>query len=119
MKPLHIFGFSIVAMLIGLLVAWHYDPTYNRVPTPGMTVYFAIFGFVMASLVIFGANMMLALQKGKKARSEEELEAIVAPAMKGRECDPRILKWTEFPRAIVCGAVLGTLLAAGIHYFVK
>jgi apolipoprotein N-acyltransferase len=119
MKPQFTFGFSIVATAIVLLVAWYKDPSYDTVPTPGMAVYFAVFGFVMASLLIFSANVLLALAKGKKAKSEEELEAIVVPAMQARECDDRILKWTVIPRAIVSGASLGALCAAGIHHFVK
>ena len=84
-----------------------------------MAVYFAIFGFVMASVLIFCANLLLALAKGKKAKSEDQLEAIVVPAMQAREYDDRILKWTEVPRAIVFGAFLGALCAAGIHHFAK
>ena len=119
MKLWMIFGISIVTTAMALLIAWRKDPSFDTVPTPGMTVYCVIFGFVMASLLIFSANVLLALAKGKKAKSEEELEAIVVPAMEARECDDRILKWTEIPRAIVSGACLGALCAAGIHHFVK
>jgi ABC-type dipeptide/oligopeptide/nickel transport system permease component len=119
MKSRFIFVVSIVATAIVLLVAWHKDPLCDRVPTPGMAVYFAIFGFAMASLLIFSANVILALVRGKKAKSEEELETIVVPAMRGRECDDRILKWTMIPRAVVFGVSLGALCAAGIHHFVK
>jgi hypothetical protein len=119
MKPQHIFVVTIVVTAVALLLAWHNDPSYDTVLTPGMTVYLAIFGFVIASILIFCANLVLALTRGKKAKSEEELEAIVAPAMEGRECDERILKWTLIPRAIVSGASLGALSAAGIHQFAK
>ena len=119
MKPRLIFGLVIVATAIILLIAWQKDPSFHSVPTPGMTVYFAISGFVMASVLIFSANVLLALAKGKKAKSEEELEAIVVPAMQARGCDERIMRWTEIPRAIIFGAFLGALCAAGIHHFVK
>ena len=119
MKQQIIFGISIVVTVIALLMGWQQDPSFNKLPTPGMTIYFAIFGFIMASLLIFSANAILALTKGRKAKSEEELEAIVVPALQARECDERIMKWTEIPRAILCGACLGALCAVGIHHFLK
>jgi len=119
MKPLAIFIVSILAAVIVLLVGWHRDPWYSTFPRPGMTIYFAIFGFVMASLLIFSANVILALSRGRKAKSEEELEAMVAPALQGRECDEQILKWTVYPRAIVSGLSLGALCAVVIHHFVQ
>lgn len=119
MRPQVIFILSILSAAIGMLVAWHKDPSYHTVPTPGMTIYFAICGFVMASALIFSANAILALSKGRKVKSEEELEAIVAPALQGREYDDRILKWTEIPRAIVSGMSLGALCAVAIHHFLK
>ena len=70
MKPQPIFCGSIVVTAIVLLVAWHKDPSYDTVPTPGKTVYFSIFGFVMASLLIFSSNVLLAVAKGKNAKSE-------------------------------------------------
>ncbi len=119
MKQQIIFGISAVITMIGFLIGWRQDPSFDKLPTPGMTVYFAIFGFIMASLLIFSVNAILAITKGKKAKSEEELESIVVPALEGRECDDRILKWTEIPRAIVCGICLGALIAVGIHHFIK
>jgi hypothetical protein len=119
MKPLVVFIVSILVAVIALLVGWHRDPSYSTFPRPGMTVYFAIFGFVMASLLIFSANAILALSRGRQAKSEEELEAIVAPALQGREYDERVLKWTVFPRAIVSGLSLGALCAVVVHHFVK
>jgi hypothetical protein len=119
MKPLVIFCVSILAAVVVLLVGWHRDPSYSTFPRPGMTIYFAIFGFVMASLLIFSANVILALSRGRKAKSEAELEAMVAPALQGRECDEQILKWTVYPRAIVSGLSLGALCAVVIHHFVK
>src|ERR1041384_5039310 len=100
MKPFIVFIASIVAVMIVLLVGWHRDPAYSTLPTPGITIYFAIFGFVMASLLIFSVNIILAFSRGRKAKSEEELEAMVAPALEGRELDEQILKWTIYPRAI-------------------
>ncbi len=119
MKPQVIFGISIPVTVIALLIGWHQDPSFNRMPTPGMTIYFAVFGFVTASLLIFSANAILAITKGRKAKSEQDLEAIVAPALETREYDDRIVKWTEVPRAIVCGVCLGALCAVGIHHFLK
>ena len=119
MKPLAIFGISVVVAIVAFLIGWRQDPAFGRFPTPGMTVYFAIFGFIMASLLIFSANAIPALTKGRKAKSEEELESIVVPALQGRECDERIMKWTEIPRAIICGVCLGAVCAAGIHHFIK
>lgn len=119
MKPQVIFILSILSSAIGLLVAWRRDPSYDTIPTPGMTIYFAIFGFVMASILIFSANAILALSRGRKAKSEEELETIVAPALQGQEYDDRILKWTVIPRAIISGVSLGALCAVAIHPFVK
>ena len=119
MKPLLIFGISTVVTVVILLVAWQKDPSFETVPTPAKAVVFAIFGFVMASVLIFSANLLLALVKGKGAKNEEELESIVVPAMQAQEYDDRILKWTEIPRAIVFGAFLGALCAAGIHHLLK
>ncbi len=119
MKSLIVFIVSILTAVIVLLVGWHRDPSYSTLPRPGMTIYFAIFGFVMASLLIFSANVILALSRGRKAKSEEELETMVAPALQGRECDEQILKWSVYPRAIVCGLSLGALCAVFIHHFVK
>src|SRR5258708_39285160 len=119
MKPIVVFIVSILAVVILLLVGWHRDPSYSIFPRPGMTIYFAIFGFVMASLLIFSANAILAVSRGRQAKSEEELEAMVAPALQGRECDEQILKWTVYPRAMVCGFSLGALCAVAIHHFVN
>ena len=117
MKSLVIFIISILAAVIVLLVGWHRDPSYSTFLRPGMTIYCAIFGFVMASLLIFSTNVILALSRGRKAKSEEELEAMVAPALQGRELDEQILKWTLYPCAIVCGLSLGALCAVVIHHF--
>jgi hypothetical protein len=84
-----------------------------------MTIYFAIAGFVMASLLIFSANAILALSRGRKAKSEEELEAMVSPALEGRKYDEQIMKWTLYPRAIVSGLSLGALCAVAIYHFIK
>jgi len=119
MKPQVIFGVSILVTMIALLIGWRQDPSFNRMPTPGMTTYFAVFGFVMMSFLIFAANLILAFMKGRKAKSQEELEALVVPAMEARECDDRILKWTAIPSAIACGTCLGAVFAVGIHHFVK
>jgi hypothetical protein len=119
MKPVVVFIVSILAAVIVLLAGWHRDPSYSIFPRPGMAIYFAIFGFVMASLLIFSANVILALSRGRKAKSEAELEAMVAPALQGHECDEQILKWTIYPRAIVSGLALGALCSVVIHHFVQ
>jgi hypothetical protein len=119
MKSVVVFIVSILTAIIVLLVGWHRDPSYSTFPKPGMTIYFAIFGFVMTSLLIFGANVILAISKGRKAKSEDELEAIVAPALQSREYDERIMKWTVFPRAIVSGLAIGALCAVVIHHCVS
>ncbi len=119
MKPFLVFFGSILAALSVLLVGWHRDPFYATFPRPGMAICFAIFGFVMASLLIFSANLLLALSRGRQAKSEEELEAMVTPALQRGELDAQMLKWTVYPRAIVSGLSLGALCAGGIHHFVK
>jgi len=60
-----------------MLVAWKKDPSFRTLPSPGKAVTLALFSFLMASVLIFSANVLLALAKGKKAKTEEELEAIV------------------------------------------
>src|SRR5688572_21249941 len=107
MKPKVIFILSLLAVPVVLLVAWHRDPSYSTIPTPGITACVAIFGFVIASLLIFSANLILAFSRGRKAKSEEEWETFVAPALEGREYDERILRWTVIPRALVSGIALG------------
>ena len=119
MKPKVIFILSLLAVPIVLLVAWRRDPSYSTFPTPGITAYLAIFGFVIASLLIFFANLVLAFSRGRKAKSEEELETIVAPALQGWEYDERILRWTVIPRALVSGVALGALSAVIIHYLMR
>ena len=84
-----------------------------------MTTYFAVFGFILASLLIFAVNGILAVSKGRGAKNEEELEAIVAPALQGRQYDERIMKYTEIPRAVICGLCVGALCAVGIHHLMK
>ena len=119
MKPLIVLLISTLAIVTVLLLGWHRDPSYSSFPRPGMTIYFAIAGFVMASLLIFSINVFIALSKGRKAKNEEELEAIVTPALQGRELDEQILKWTTYPRAIVCGLSLGAICAVVIHHFIE
>jgi hypothetical protein len=63
MKPQVIFGISIPITVIAMLIGWHHDPLFNRMPTPGMTIYFAVFGFVIASLLIFPQTRSLPLPK--------------------------------------------------------
>ena len=119
MKPKLVFFASIVLVAIVMMMAWHKDPAFNSVPSPGMTIYFAVFGFVMASLLIFTINAIVAVSRGRKAKDEEELEAMVAPALQGRQYDERIMRHTEIPRAIICGACLGALCAVTVHHFIK
>jgi len=119
MKPKAIFILLLLAVPVVLLVAWQRDPSYSTFPRPGITACVAIFGFVIVSLLIFFANLLLAFSRGRKAKSDEELEAIVAPALDGREYDERILRWTVIPRALVSGVALGALCAAVIHYLMR
>ena len=119
MKSLVVFIVSILTAVVVLSAGWRKDPSFSTMPRPGMTVYFAIVGFVMTSLLIWFANGMLALSKGRKAKSVEELGATVTPALEGREYDERIFKWTLYPRAIVSGLSLGALCAVLIHHFAR
>ncbi len=119
MKSLLVFIGSILAALSVLLVGWHRDPFYATFPRPRTAVYFAIFGFVMVSLLIFCANVLLVLSRGRRAKSEEELEAMVTPALQRGELDAQMLRWTVYPRAIVSGLSLGAICAGVIHHFVK
>src|SRR6187401_2075004 len=119
MKPRTVFGISTLVTTSALLIGWRFDPSFNSLPTPGTVVFWAVCGFIMASLLMFSTNAMFALARGRKAKSEEELESILVPALEGRECDDRILKWTEIPRAIACGMCLGAICASGIHHFTR
>jgi hypothetical protein len=119
MKPQIVFGLSMVVSAIALLVGWRQDPSFERLPSPSMTIFLALFGFIMASLLIFTVNAILALTQGRKARNETELEGITAPALEGREIDDRVLKCTVIPRALVCGACLGALCAVGIQHLTR
>ena len=50
---------------------------------------------------------------------EQELEAIMVPAMRSEEYDDRIMRWTEVPRLVVSGVCLGVVLAFGVHYLIR
>ena len=119
MKSRLCFGIIVSLATLALLVAWKMDPSFARVPSPGKTLYAAVVAFIMASILIFSANVLLALAKGKKAKSEEELEAIMVPAMRAQQYDDRIVKWTEIPRFVISALCLGVLLAFGLHFLVR
>src|SRR4051794_40686708 len=101
MKSRLSFAAIVVITAVAFFAAWKLDPAFNRVPSPGKTLYVAFAFFVMASILIFSANVLLAVAKGKKAKSEEELEAIMVPAMRAQEYDDRIVRWTAIPRFFV------------------
>jgi len=118
MKSRLYFGLTVALTALGLLVAWKIDPLFARIPSPGKTLYIAVASFILASVLIFSANVLLAVARGKEANSEDELEAIMAPAMRAEKYDDRIMKWTEIPRFIVSAMCLGALCAFGLHFFI-
>jgi hypothetical protein len=119
MKPPAIFFSSFLAAVTVLLVGWRKDPAYASFPRPATAVVLATISFVVASALLFLANILLALSKGKNAKNEEELEAMIAPALRGQEYDEQILRWTVYPRAIVSGLSLGAVCAVAIHHFLN
>jgi len=119
MKRYIYLGLAAVATTITLLTAWKKDSTFTNIPGPGKIVWVTFFMFFMVSVLIFTANVLLALARGKNAKTEEELESIVAPAMQAQEYDNQILKWTEIPRLIALGIFVGALGAAGVHQLIK
>jgi heme/copper-type cytochrome/quinol oxidase subunit 2 len=112
-------GLAAVATTIILLFAWKKDPAFTNIPGPGKIVWITFFIFFMISVLIFTANLLLALARGKNAKTEEDLESIVAPAMQAQEYDNRIITWTEIPRLIALGIFVGALGAAGLHQLIK
>lgn len=119
MKSRLYFGIIVSLTTLAFIVAWKMDAVFARVPSPGKTLYAAVVTFVMTSLLIFSANVLLAVAKGKKAKTEEELEEIMVPAMRAQEYDDRIMKWTQVPRFVISALCLGVALAFCLHFLVR